>query len=963
MKTYRHSYNSKPRWRVAALAGAVSFALVFGSVGAFGADGESDSGIFRRNVSKTPTLTTNKAKIGFSAPAYSGAAYQDSDFNLTVLLEPLSDENDNLYCEAGILTDDGKCMVQPLVVTYVDENGLTGAFDTWGAVSMDAGATWKRTNLSHSAEKAVEIDGVPFGMGSTAKPALTMYGNNILAAWTSHLCRTGVTNGGDGNQGEVTGEGDPNDLYQINGKQGWVNYADLERPDLGVRPFSCVWSARGVVKPNGTVEWMAAERLTSGRRDAYQLSVAVSGAGFAMAWQEDPKALQPGSAAGPGHGMSGAVTTKKTDIWYSFITKSAFAATCTDCEPNGEMIGNDPDGKPKPAIPMSSPVRISDNAACKVEFDEDDQLIVHGAPICERMCADYGYSEPDENGLQFCMKDEVVLNGDTAASRPNLFMVGKELVIGYEETKGMGFGPNEDPQPADPEDLGKNVIYHYYADFTKVHIDSNDATIDPGTILNLAQTDNNGKPMTTEDGELLYRNARRIRFIKQSKSAVGPSGTVLAAIWREGDEGKGRPADIMMRRAQGGYAPENFVCDATRKVSVKFQDGKLPKGGVPSKERDVCVAGVQNLSSPQYQKLEWPDAVNADDMDDDPLSEGGRIPKVTNWTYHAHNLADDPDDNPYDDARAHRGILRGDMLIAMYTWTPNWAAARNGNDMYDVYVRRSFDGGKTTTNVKGSFEQPKNLSHLRESYSEENPDGIGNGRGLTAIEPRLVASPSTYDGSPGKPSDKQNRNPDDTQNTMIYFVAYGTSTNPDLNVQDEPEEDAIPQDLHWSYSDNLGETYYHEFNENNERWEFPGMGNMSRDSETRLSYVQEGEMQLRTNPSGTVLYASWLAETDPVCAGAGHENCGPCAPGQDPGSDVCFRKIEGIDPLSRYNADGDIDGVIDEADEALLAGALKKYDGALDFNEDGKVDKTVDEVLWEEARYQYCLRPDAVNCP
>jgi hypothetical protein len=345
---------------------------------------------------------------------------------------------------------------------------------------------------------------------------------------------------------------------------------------------------------------------------------------------------------------------------------------------------------------------------------------------------------------------------------------------------------------------------------------------------------------------------------------------------------------------------------------------------------------------------------NEEPEPEDPVIEdGGLIEKVVEWGYHTHNLADDPDDNPYDDARAHRGILRGDTLVVMYTWTPNWAAARNGNDMYDVYVRRSFDGGRMTTDVKGLFEQPKNLSNLRVSYNEDVLDGIGNGRGLTAIEPRLVAAPSTYSGAP--------YNPDDTQNAMVYYVAYGTSTNPDLNVQDVPEEDAIPQDLYWSFSDNLGETYYQELNENNGRWELPGLGNMSRDPETGLSYVQEGEAQIRLNPAGTEMYAVWLAETDPVCLTVeDHENCGACAPGQDPGSDVCFRKIE-PSPLARYDADAD--GSVDLDDEDALSDALKKSkDDAFDYNEDGKVDKTVDQQLWIRAREEYCKRPDATDC-
>mgnify|MGYP003572609044 FL=1 len=53
-----------------------------------------------------------------------------------------------------------------------------------------------------------------------------------------------------------------------------------------------------MVQPDGTVVWRAAERVTSGRRDAYQLSVATSGTGFAMIWQEGPEGLQPGKEAG-----------------------------------------------------------------------------------------------------------------------------------------------------------------------------------------------------------------------------------------------------------------------------------------------------------------------------------------------------------------------------------------------------------------------------------------------------------------------------------------------------------------------------------------------------------------------------------------------------------------------------------------------------------------------------------------
>ncbi|NIV37854.1 MAG: hypothetical protein GWN58_53115, partial [Anaerolineae bacterium] len=82
----------------------------------------------------------------------------------------------------------------------------------------------------------------------------------------------------------------------------------------------------------------------------------------------------------------------------------------------------------------------------------------------------------------------------------------------------------------------------------------------------------------------------------------------------------------------------------------------------------------------------------------DPTAEDpyGAV-KVVEWVQTPENLTDLSSTNPYDDARAHRGAIRGDFVVMGYSYTPNWAASRNGNDKYDFYVRRSFDGGQTWT--------------------------------------------------------------------------------------------------------------------------------------------------------------------------------------------------------------------------------------------------------------------------
>ena len=178
------------------------------------------------------------------------------------------------------------------------------------------------------------------------------------------------------------------DHFGVAGSQGIQKAEDLAEdgyPLVGDYPFSAVWAARGVILPPtgedqpSTFVWFKAERLSSGVRDANRPEVVcVKGAGCAVTWQEDPEGIRPGHGDGPGEGWSGAIAHHQTDTWYSYIAWDDFALVSEDGT-YGTFYGDDlttsgaslaawvaenETGSPKAAIPMSIPVRLTDNAMC-----------------------------------------------------------------------------------------------------------------------------------------------------------------------------------------------------------------------------------------------------------------------------------------------------------------------------------------------------------------------------------------------------------------------------------------------------------------------------------------------------------------------------------------------------------------------------------------------------------------------
>jgi hypothetical protein len=344
----------------------------------------------------------------------------------------------------------------------------------------------------------------------------------------------------------------------------------------------------------------------------------------------------------------------------------------------------------------------------------------------------------------------------------------------------------------------------------------------------------------------------------------------MLVLYKEGQEGMGRPSDIMLRRFVANspgnpYASTNIVCNAW-----EVADNGLT----------VCVDGTQNMSTVNPTMV-------TDSMGDPTSDDPWGAVKVVEWEQTLELLANASWVNPYEEARAHRGAIRGDFIVMGYSYTPNWAAARNGNDKYDFYVRRSFDGGLTwttdpagegvthcrtstdpeskektevcTTYAAGAFEEARNLSQLANSKS-------------SVIEPRIVGAPGTIKDPAtglwtGIPEDKQNKN--------VFYVSYGTSTNPPVvhGDSDEVQEYPAPLDLYYSFSTDRGENFVEV------AWDVnpDSDGNFPGETVYRWDFLakgepEQGEAQLRMTPDGSRFYATWLQE--------GEE-----------GSDIWFRRI------------------------------------------------------------------------
>ncbi len=170
----------------------------------------------------------------------------------------------------------------------------------------------------------------------------------------------------------------------------------------------------------------------------------------------------------------------------------------------------------------------------------------------------------------------------------------------------------------------------------------------------------------------------------------------------------GRPTIVGELIVENPYAYENMECD----------EWAYTDGSNPNYLQGVCLSPAINLSG-NYRSSPATAASGNDacaalfPMNDDGSNPTGSCsPRFMNGANAmatteiegceaqrilAATLDDQSWENPYDVAKGHRGFLDGDIVMMMYAWSPNWNSNAVGNDHYNLYVRRSFDGGLTWT--------------------------------------------------------------------------------------------------------------------------------------------------------------------------------------------------------------------------------------------------------------------------
>jgi hypothetical protein len=438
-----------------------------------------------------------------------------------------------------------------------------------------------------------------------------------------------------------------------------------------------------------------------------------------------------------------------------------------------------------------------------------------------------------------------------------------------------------------------------------------------------------------------------------SETSKATSRLLAFPTWKQGQMNQGGPADVMSRRILlplrwkvnartiGGnpYAFRNMVCTNRVELTNPYYPGGL------------CLDSAINLSATipdTCQDSETGTAVPCPQVDlsrgtpfgignTNPILQGSNVDpnktKVLSWhqcpatfttktftegtvLYNCSNdlrtdastLADQSWYNPLDVAKGHRGFLDGDFLMMLYAWSPNWRLNAKGSDRYELYIRRSFNGGTTWTTLPsrytywdpndktkyggdgtvtcetfrsaetstGDLVEPRVCNSYAAGAAEQARNVTQHqSMRITTLDPRYAIT-----GSPqGVPNTLDlfgmGTNPygEDVRDPSRFFVVYETGDNTTA-AEGEPE----PLDLFYSRAINFGDDYAVWWESNNTVggcYPSDPHGDTDPDTGVPLEHINSGfcnefdqmeqgkpgleasEASLTANPGGQFLYGVW----------------------------------------------------------------------------------------------------------
>ncbi len=341
--------------------------------------------------------------------------------------------------------------------------------------------------------------------------------------------------------------------------------------------------------------------------------------------------------------------------------------------------------------------------------------------------------------------------GTAGASRPNLALVDDTARSG----KYIAVVAYEETKGSQGLDEGKFIRYHSFV-WNQVGSD-----------------DPSGCVISAPD-----ENSRRVRIVAQ-KGVGRLSGLRVAVFWRQGTYNQGGPSDIMLRL---GYA------DHAEKTVTGLEPAQMMPPVDPA-----CVTSDYDMALT---------------LDNQP---GFNVSSQTPNAISA-NLADTTGANSYEDARAHRGVLRGDDFYIGWTYTADWAVARYTDmENYNFWLRH-FDGALDSWGV------PLNVSRIEDTT-------------ISVREPRLMGMPGNGPNcaDPANPVD-----PEECQNASTLIAAWGTETNVYEHVGG-----AVDLEIYYTRTTDKAASF-------EPAVVVPGRGDNAR-----------SESQLRVRPAGNVVYAVW----------------------------------------------------------------------------------------------------------